>query len=192
MSKIVFAGTSVTKGVGYSGVAATDTFAHKIGVANNYAGADIINAGVGGDTSSSLLSRLHTDVISYGPAVVVVEIGINDWAKGVGTETFRSNISAIFSDLIVAGVKTIAMSKLQRGSTADIAGQNNYWQVFENECAVRSINVIDLFREECAAYLYLTNSAFYANYADSLHFTPAGHQFVTDFCTRSTHSGWFI
>jgi len=189
---IAWLGDSVTKGTSYGVVTTTDTFAYKISVANGYAPADIINAGVNSDTSSGMLARLNTDVIALTPSVCVLECGLNDWQDGVAVSSYRSNVSSIFLALKSASIKPVGLSKMERGSTADFANYQPYLQAFENECAVQGVNCVDLYREECASYLYLSNTAFYANYVDAVHLTVAGHQFVTDLCARAKFSGWFV
>lgn len=68
MSKIVFIGDSLTKGIGYGGVTATDTFAYKIGIANGYAPADILNKGVSSDTAFGVLNRIQADAVHLSQA----------------------------------------------------------------------------------------------------------------------------
>jgi lysophospholipase L1-like esterase len=191
MSKVVWLGDSVTKGTSYGGVTTADTFAYKIGIANGYAAADVINAGVGSDTSSGMLSRLNSDVISLAPSVCIVQCGLNDWVTGVSVSTYRSNLASIFSQLKSNNIKPVFLSKMQRGSTSDFAGQKSYLEAAENECASQGMNVIDLFREECASYLYLSSSSFYANYVDAVHLTVTGHAFVANLAARAKFNGWF-
>ena len=190
MSRIAWLGDSVTKGTSYGGVGVTDTFAYKVGVANGYAVIDIINAGVNSDTSAGMLARLNSDVIACSPSVCVLECGLNDWQTGVPVSAFRANVAAIFTALKAANIKPVFLSKMQRGSTADFAAYQSYLQAAEDECAVQGVNCVDLYREECASYLYLSNAAFYANYVDAVHLTVAGHQFVADLFARPKYAGW--
>src|SRR3546814_8985137 len=80
MSKIVFLGDSITRG---ATLAVADTFAYQVGVANGYAPADIINAGVSGDESADALARVGTDAIALAPDVCVVCLLVNDAKNGV-------------------------------------------------------------------------------------------------------------
>lgn len=191
IDKIVGLGDSVMKGIGYGGVTATDTFLYKIGIASGYLATNIINSGKSSDTSAGALARLSTDVLAYSPKVCLVEIGLNDWAAGISLAVYRGNVSSILSTLKSNGIKPVGLTKMQRGTTSDFAGQKQYIEAFEAECATQGVNLVDLFREECASYLYLTSTAFYANYVDVVHLTVAGHQFVTDLAARSKFSGWF-
>jgi len=188
MGKIVWLGDSVTKGTSYGGVTAAQTFASKVSAAKGYT---CINAGVNSDTSAGMVARLSSDVLAYAPAICVVECGLNDWATHVPVGDYQANVANIMGRLKAANIKPIGLSKMQRGSTADFVGQKAYIEALENECASWQVNVIDLFREECASYLYLTTAAFYANYVDAVHLTVTGHQFVTDLCLRPKFNDWW-
>lgn len=193
MEKIVFIGDSITKGTSYGGVTQTDTFAYRIGIANGYAAPNIINAGVNSDTSAGVLNRLSVDVIAQAPAVCVVMIGINDWQNGVPVATYQANIRAIFAQLIAAGIKPVGItSSLQRGSADAIAEFQPFLWVFEAEASAAGVPVVDLYREMADSYLYSTATAFAALYADIVHLTKAGHQFVADLAARGKHAGYFL
>ena len=62
-------------------------------------GFEIINCGIGGDTSAQGFDRLGTDVLPHLPGVLLVEFGLNDanvydWARvpRVSTDEFRINL----------------------------------------------------------------------------------------------------
>ncbi len=193
MSKIVFVGDSITKGTGYGGVTTEGTFAHKIGVANGYAVSEIIIAGVNSDTSAGVLNRLDVDVIAQDPTVCVVMIGINDWQTSIPVATYQANIRAIFSKLIAAGIKPVGItSSMQRGSTDAIAAFQSFLSAFEAEASAAGVPVVDLYRELAASYLYLSATAFAALFADNVHLTKVGHQFVVDLAARPKHAGYFV
>jgi lysophospholipase L1-like esterase len=61
-------------------------------------GRDIINFGVGGNTTHDLLDRLE-EVIAAAPSTVVVEIGTNDFAWRLPVEEVVENIEAILAEL---------------------------------------------------------------------------------------------
>src|SRR3546814_9891434 len=101
MSKIVFLGDSITRG---ATLAVADTFAYQVGVANGYAPADIINAGVSGDESADALARVGTDAIALAPDVCVVCLLVNDAKNGVPVSTYEANMPQIISDLLSNGI----------------------------------------------------------------------------------------
>lgn len=62
-------------------------------------GFDVVNRGIGGDTSARGFDRLATDVLPVMPGVLLVEFGLNDanvydWARipRVSTDEFRLNL----------------------------------------------------------------------------------------------------
>jgi acyl-CoA thioesterase-1 len=84
-NKIIMFGDSITKGlVPYFAREWKDKYSsHKV---------EIINAGVGGETSRDGLKRLDS-VLYHEPQVVVVGFGMNDWRKGVSLAEFKKNLS---------------------------------------------------------------------------------------------------
>jgi len=46
-------------------------------------GRRVINAGVGGDTTASALKRLKSDISSRDPLLVIIELGGNDFLRGI-------------------------------------------------------------------------------------------------------------
>lgn len=186
MSKIIFIGDSITKGTSYGGVTTPDTFAYKIGVANGYAPANIINKGVNSDTSAGVLARLNADVIALSPDVCVLMVGINDWWTNVTLPAYLANMTAIVTQIKAAGIKLVIMSSsVQRGPTADFFSYKKYLQAVEGLAAQKSVPYVDLYREMCAASLYYDSATFLALYADVVHLSVAGHQFAADLAARS-------
>ena len=60
-----------------------------------------VNRGIGGQITSQMLARMKADVLDLKPRVMVVLAGTNDIARGVSTDTIKSNVSMI-ADLAVA------------------------------------------------------------------------------------------
>lgn len=192
MSKIVFIGDSIAKGTSYGGVTTPDTFAYKIGVANGYAPADIINKGVNSDTSAGVLARLTTDVIALAPDVCVLMVGINDWWTNITLPAYLANMTAIVAQIKAANIKLVIMSSsVQRGPTADFFSYKKYLQAVEGLAAQNSLAYVDLYREMCAASLYLDSAGFLALYADVVHLSVAGHQFAADLAARPQFASVF-
>lgn len=193
MAKIVFIGDSITKGIDYGGVTATDTFAYKIGIASGYAAADIVNHGISSDTSAGVLGRLQQDVIELSPAVCTVMIGINDWKTGISPIQFCQNMVSILQQLKNSGIKPVVLSSVMyRGTNAQFASWRPYLEGLEDVCAGNGVDFIDVYRE----FIYLTYSAgpdaWKLNYVDQTHLTKSGHTTVANFAMRSCHASKFI
>ena len=55
---------------------------------------NVINSGIGGDTTGGLLGRFYPDVIRYQPEIVVILAGTNDlwWDLDIKMKMFKKNI----------------------------------------------------------------------------------------------------
>ena len=94
--KIVFLGNSITQGGNWKKLLGDST---------------VINRGVGGDITYSMLLRLD-DVIQRGPSKVFLLIGINDISKGIPEEVIMENIFMIVSKLRSAKAEVVVQSVL--------------------------------------------------------------------------------
>ena len=66
----------------------------------------VINAGISGDTTSGGLARLST-VLSYQPAIVILELGGNDGLRGLPVSVTRLNLEQIIVGLRKAGARVV-------------------------------------------------------------------------------------
>jgi acyl-CoA thioesterase-1 len=95
--KILALGDSLTSGYG---LPQDQGFVPQLQKALAAAGtqAQVINAGVGGDTSAGGLARLDW-ALADDPAVVIVELGANDALRGLDPGAMRANLDAILTKL---------------------------------------------------------------------------------------------
>lgn len=95
--KIVALGDSLTAGYGLSD---KDGFVPRLQAALTAKGiaAEVVNAGVSGDTSSDGLARLDWSV-PQGTAAVIVELGANDMLRGIKPQITRDALDAILKRL---------------------------------------------------------------------------------------------
>jgi acyl-CoA thioesterase-1 len=90
---IVFAGTSLTAGMGLDPDSAYPQHVQRM-IDSAGMSYEVVNAGVSGETSSALLRRL--DWLLREPfSVFVVETGANDGLRGIPVSTMRSNLAEI-------------------------------------------------------------------------------------------------
>ena len=108
--KIVVLGDSLSAGLGLPADAA---FPAKLAVALNAKGiaANVVNAGVSGDTASGGLGRLDWSV-PEGTEAVVLELGANDALRGIDPKLTKTALDTILSKLkdrhiivLLAGMK---------------------------------------------------------------------------------------
>lgn len=78
---------------------------------------DLINRGVSGDTTAQGLARLDKDVLSLDPALVVVELGGNDFLQKVPLEVTFANL-----DAIVTRIQSKRAAVLLLGSQSGLFG----------------------------------------------------------------------
>ncbi|MCC5814916.1 MAG: lipase [Leptospira sp.] len=60
---------------------------------------NVINRGIGGDMTETLLLRLDDDVLSLNPSTVVIEIGGNDLIQGKCLSRIQNNVHSIVSKI---------------------------------------------------------------------------------------------
>ena len=90
---IVAFGDSLTQFTSSNGYTYADYLSDNIGV-------DIINAGVGGNTTDHAMARFETDVVAHDPDLVIICFGMNDQAMVEATgeplialDTYIQNLS---------------------------------------------------------------------------------------------------
>ena len=66
------------------------------------------NAGIGGNTTSQMLTRLKKDVLDYKPSYAFVLGGINDIIQSVSAETIVANLDQIYKELLRNGIIVLA------------------------------------------------------------------------------------
>ncbi|NQV27851.1 MAG: hypothetical protein HQ518_26170 [Rhodopirellula sp.] len=80
---------------------------------NIAAAAEVVNAGVGGNRTSNLLSRLERDVLKHKPTIVVLMVGTNDRLNSGGfvdTKTYRKNVETIIDRLQAGRAKVLLVT----------------------------------------------------------------------------------
>ncbi|MGB3272669.1 MAG: arylesterase, partial [Xanthobacteraceae bacterium] len=95
--KVVALGDSLTAGYGLSAAAAFPARLQKA-LAERGIDAEIVNAGVSGDTASGGRDRLDWSV-PEGTAAVILELGANDALRGVAPEVTRAALDDILTRL---------------------------------------------------------------------------------------------
>ncbi len=66
----------------------------------------VVNAGISGDTTTDGLNRV-AEVLSYKPAIVILEFGGNDGLRGLPLETTRQNLDQMVAQLQQGGAKVV-------------------------------------------------------------------------------------
>ncbi|MBQ4575018.1 MAG: GDSL family lipase [Clostridia bacterium] len=108
---------------------------------------NIINAGIGGDTTEGALARLERDVIAHKPDLTVVCFGLNDCGNGAGwVDTYAANLTKIFTALKEAGSEIIFMTPNMMCTRASSRISNEVLLRVAGELAERQNNgTLDLY-----------------------------------------------
>jgi acyl-CoA thioesterase I len=119
--RIIALGDSLTAGFG---LAAADAFPAKLAVALKKKGIDaqVINAGVSGDTATGGLERLDWSVPD-GTDAVIVELGANDMLRGIDPNVTRRAIDSIVQKLRQRGIAVLVCGMLATPNMGTEYGQ---------------------------------------------------------------------
>jgi len=131
----------------------------------------VINAGIGGETSSGTLSRIKW-VLRIDPDIAILVIGANDGLRGVNSDYIKSNITKIVqslkaNDLIVVLGRMRIVQNL--GETCTTAFSKIYQEVAE----IEKVILIPFFLEGVAGEAKL-------NQADGIHPTAKGYRRIVE------------
>jgi lysophospholipase L1-like esterase len=74
----------------------------------------VINAGKNGDTTRGALQRLEKDVLQRAPLLVIVELGANDYFRGIKVEETIKNLEEIITKIQNAG-SMVAITEIHTG-----------------------------------------------------------------------------
>lgn len=80
----------------------------KINAKRNYVPVNVINAGIGGITASTSLTRLHSQVLIHNPDLVIVCFGLNDVNGPL--EEYLAALDTIFTTIKKSGADVIFMT----------------------------------------------------------------------------------
>jgi lysophospholipase L1-like esterase len=115
---------------------------------------DLIGAGVNGNRVGDLLQRVDADVLSKGPDIVVVFIGVNDvWHRQVGEgtdlDTFEDLYRRLIEKLKVGRSKIVLCTPAVIGEKIDESNQfdedlDKYATVIKNIASTNDFPLIDL------------------------------------------------
>ena len=132
----------------------------------------VVNAGVSGETSSGLLSRIEWVTASLSPDIVILETGANDGLRGIDPGLLESNLNRLVGMLTASNRQVILAGMLtlpNLGFFNDPASTEIYPRV----AARHRVLFIPFFLEGVAGRADL-------NQADKLHPTADGYARVVE------------
>jgi acyl-CoA thioesterase-1 len=112
--RIVALGDSLTAGYG---LAAEEAFPARLEARLAALGieAEVVNAGVSGDTTAGGLARLDW-ALAEKPDFVLVELGANDALRGLDPAAAKANLDKILAGILARGAKPILLGMLALGN----------------------------------------------------------------------------
>jgi len=187
--RIVCLGDSVTKAV-RSGVEPHETFSallqQQLSRADQHV--EVVNAGIGGNTTEDGLKRFQTDVLNHHPKVVVIMFGLNDsWidagktASRLTVHEYRANLDTMLELLIGHEIKVVLMTPnpalAPTYGTERNATLRPYVEVVRSLARHHELPLVDVYQHfaELAQEREI-NSLF----TDDMHPNPAGQRQIAD------------
>ena len=162
--KVAFLGDSLTAGYG---LAPSEAYPSLLQARLLSAGlaAEVVNAGVSGDTSAGGLRRLDW-ALEGDVRVLVVALGGNDALRGLGTEDLRRNLAAIIERARERGV-TVILAGMEAPPNLGRAYTSAFRQVYRDLAETYRIALIPFLLDGVAGRPSL-------NQADFIHPNAAG------------------
>lgn len=84
----------------------------------------VLNRGINGQRSDEVLRRFPRDVLGEKPDYVIILAGVNDVYQGRSVETVKSNLSAMYSRAMSAGIRVVAATILPYNTMAPREGES--------------------------------------------------------------------
>lgn len=156
---VVVLGDSLAAGVGAPGGGYVHILSRRLGV-------ELVNRGVPGNTTADGLARLDTDVLPLKPALVVVQLGGNDFLRQVDPDETFGNLATIIERCQAQGAAVLLVG-VRSGLLTD-----------RNESRFR-----DLAQRTQAAYVPNLLEGVFGQPAlmhDSIHPNASGYERVAD------------
>jgi len=197
--KIICLGDSITKGV-RPGVTEEQTFEYLLTRKLSEAGVEveIINSGIGSETTALALERFSRDVINAQPDYLTIMYGTNDAAINEGCvkprvslADYKANLQSMVSQAKAAGIKPILMTPIPLGAQWSYSGHSPYKEQGTN-CVIKDYveAVRHIAREENIPLVdnhsawweweSETGSKIETLQSDSCHPNPAGHVLIAE------------
>jgi len=166
--KIVFLGDSLTEGYGIDQEKAFPAILQNAWKKEGR-NLTVLNSGISGSTSSSLMNRLNW-ILKSPPDIIVLELGANDGLRGVKIEETKKNLSAGIKSMLDKRVKVILL-----GVTLppNYGGKyiNEFEQMFKDLSRQYKIPLDPFFIKSVAGKKDL-------NLPDGIHPNEKGHQLI--------------
>lgn len=156
-------------------------------------GIDIINAGVGGDTTNTAKARFKKDVLNKSPDIVLISLGVNDcaidMARYVTLEDYKANMAYFIDECKKIGAKVIVniptpvvdeqyLTRHESEPFEPYGGPNGIVSIYAEACreVAREKNVV--FADLNAVFLAIDGYGKY--FPDGVHPSDTGYKMYAE------------
>lgn len=167
---IIAVGDSLTAGYGVTEDQAYPALLEKKLRENGYDW-QVINAGISGETSSGVLSRINW-IIAQHPDIVILETGANDGLRGIPVPLIRDNIDKSVQRLQEENIEVV-LAGMQMVRNLGPAYAGDFAALYAAVAKEREVILVPFFLEGVAGKPSL-------NQPDSIHPTPEGYEIVAE------------
>jgi len=167
---IIAVGDSLTAGLGMTIDEAWPALLERKLIADGY-NWQVINAGISGETSSGVLSRIKW-IISRKPDIVILETGANDGLRGIPPDLIRENIDKAVQ-MLVEGKVTVILAGMQMVSNLGEEYTGSFAAIYPEIAEKHRIPLIPFLLRDVAGIPAL-------NQADTIHPNAAGHRIIAE------------
>jgi lysophospholipase L1-like esterase len=167
-------------------------------------GIDIINAGVGGDTTNSAKTRFKRDVLDKKPDIVFISLGVNDCAidmsRYVDLETYKANMAYFIDECEKVGAKVIVniptpvvdeqyLTRHKKEPFEPYGGPNGIVTVYADACREVAIEKGVAFAD-LNAYFQGLDGGYAKYFPDGVHPSDTGYKMYADVVMEAYQSLW--
>jgi acyl-CoA thioesterase I len=169
--RLLVLGDSLSAGYG---IGQAQAFPARLQAALTTAGidAEVINAGVSGDTSAGGLARLDWAIGDRPPSHAIVALGANDGLRGLPPAQMQSNLDQILQRLRARGTRILLAGMLAPPNLGREYA-DAFAEVFRTLAAKHAVALYPFFLEGVAAVPQL-------NQQDGIHPNPAGVEVLVE------------
>lgn len=167
-------------------------------------GIDIINAGVGGDTTNSAKARFKKDVLNKNPDIVFISLGVNDCAidmtRYVDLETYKANMAYFIDECQKIGAKVIVniptpvvdeqyLTRHKAEPFEPYGGPNGIVTVYADACREVAIEKGVAFAD-LNAYFQDLDGGYAKYFPDGVHPNDTGYKMYANVAMEAYQSLW--
>lgn len=177
-NNFVLLGDSLTFGYG---VKKNESWAFKI---KDYTDLNVINKGINGDTTPSMLDRFYDDVSKNNPNIIFIMGGTNDLLMGHSVHTIIDNIKELINDSkkltpnIYIGIPPYIIKEMAN----KLFIPSPFYPNCEENLPILRSKLIDLCNNESIQYIDLytitKDNSLNEIYTDGIHFNSKGQKIL--------------